>query len=345
MTVVRREGKAINERYRPLRFSEIIGNESTKAALAKWMASGVNRARALLFHGASSGGKSTTSRILAMGLNCAKGDTVEPCLECPACKAALAGNAMHIVELNMAQLGTKDEVDAIVNSMEGGCLTGRNKVYIMDEAQQLSNASQNLLLKMVENPPPGVYIFLCTTDPGKLIKPLRNRCSQFAYALPTDSDIAELLRTVTVAEGIKMTDEQKRAFFELARGRTYREILFALEQFAGGAELDAGAFAGDNAAAQLFEMAKAVIYRGDFAAFRRLANNGANYEWEGWRRMLRTMAGNEIAKAGMESMAKAALYSDILGLIEERRFLDTNPLPNAIDLAFKVCTTIATNGR
>lgn len=286
----------------------------------------------------------TTARILAMGLNCERGDTVEPCLECESCRAALAGNAMHIVELNMAELNTKEAVDEIVGTMDGGCLTGRNRVYIFDEVQMLTQASQNLLLKAVEKPPRGVYIFLCTTDPGRLIQPLRNRCSQYAYTLPSDKDISELLRTVTAAEGIELTPDQKRSFFELARGRTYREILFALEQVAAGAELGEGAFAGDNAKAMLFEMAKAVLYKGDFAAFLRLATNGANYEWEGWRCQLRTMAGNEIAKAGLGNLQRAALYYDILDYIEAKRFLDANPFPNAVALAWRICAEILGNG-
>ena len=210
--------------------------------------------------------------------------------------------------------------------------------------QLLTQASQNLLLKAVEKPPRGVYIFLCTTDPGRLIQPLRNRCSQYAYTLPSDKDISELLRTVTAAEGIELTPDQKRSFFELARGRTYREILFALEQVAAGAELGEGAFAGDNAKAMLFEMAKAVLYKGDFAAFLRLATNGANYEWEGWRCQLRTMAGNELAKAGLGNLQRAALYYDILDYIEAKRFLDSNPFPNAVALAWRICAEIHGQG-
>ena len=133
MSLIARGEKAINERYRPMKFSEVIGCEKTKQALTKWMERGKLRSRALLLYGESGCGKSTLSRIIAMGLNCEKGDTVEPCLECPSCKAALAGEALHINEFNMSALSCKDDADNIVNSMQNACFTGRNRVYIMDE--------------------------------------------------------------------------------------------------------------------------------------------------------------------------------------------------------------------
>ena len=98
MSVVSRGNKAINERYRPYRLSELIGNEQNKVRLEAWIGRGEKRSKAVLLSGQSGGGKTTTARILAMGLSCEKGDTTEPCLECSSCKAAMNGTAFNIIE-------------------------------------------------------------------------------------------------------------------------------------------------------------------------------------------------------------------------------------------------------
>ena len=144
--LVQRGDKAINERYRPRTFHEVIGNTETKRSLAGWMERGDKRSRSILLVGSSGDGKTTIARILAMGLNCEKGDTVNPCCECPSCKAAMAGEAMHIKEYNMSALSTKDDADAIVNSLYDSSFTGRNTVAILDECMHYST-----MIDCVEN--------------------------------------------------------------------------------------------------------------------------------------------------------------------------------------------------
>lgn len=131
--LIARGNKAINERYRHCTFHEVIGNENTKKALAGWIEKGGKRSSTILLTGNSGNGKTTTARILAMGLNCENGDTVNPCCECPSCKSALSGEAMHITEYNMSALSKKEDADEIVNSMYNSSFTGRNNVYILDE--------------------------------------------------------------------------------------------------------------------------------------------------------------------------------------------------------------------
>ena len=133
MDLVARGDKAINERYRPCTFHEIIGNDKTKKSLAGWIEKGNKRSSALLLTGNSGCGKTSTAHILAMGLNCEQGDTINPCCKCPSCKSALAGDAMHITEYNMSALSKKEDADEIVNSMYNSSFTGRNNVYILDE--------------------------------------------------------------------------------------------------------------------------------------------------------------------------------------------------------------------
>lgn len=341
MPVVSRGDKPINERYRPFRFSELIGNEQNKKKLTAWMESGEKRSRSLLFSGVSSGGKTTTARILAMGLNCEKGDTVEPCLECVSCKSAMEGTAFHIIEHNMSEANTKEAAEEIVASMYETCITGRNKVYILDEVQKLTNSSQNLLLKTVENPPPGVYIFFCTTEADALIPTLRNRFERYTYTLPTDKDISKLLADVVKQEGIQLTDEQKIEFFQYVKGMSYREILFSLNQFSAGLTTkDMDGKIEVKAGINMFELAKKVVYNGDFDAYIKAINSENNLEFEAFRNMLRTMASKEIEKNGFHNLRKAALYYDILSYIEEKKFFDSNPRPNASALVWRICADI-----
>lgn len=341
MSVVSRGQKAINERYRPMRLSEMIGNEYNKKCLQKWMEKGDLRSRSLLLSGQTSGGKTTTARILAMGLNCEKGETTEPCLECPSCKAAMNGTAFHIVEHNMSEANTKEAAEEIVASMYDRCITGRHKVYILDEVQKLTNSSQNLLLKAVEKPPEGVYIFFCTTEADSLIKTLRNRCEHYKYGLPTDQDISNLLASVVKQENLTLTDDQKREIFGYVKGMSYREILFSLEQYSAGLNVSelAGKIA-DKIGTDVFSLAKAIIYKGDWDAWVKVINNGENMEFEGFRCMLRTMAGKEIEKHGFTNLKKAALYYDILNEIEAKKFYESNSRPNASALVWRICAEI-----
>lgn len=343
MTVVSRGDCAINERYRPMRLSELIGNERNKAGLTAWMARGDKRSRALLLCGSSSCGKTTTARILAMGLNCERGDSVDPCLECPSCRAAMEGNAFHIIEHNMSDSTGKDAVSEIVDSMYESCITGRNKVYILDEVQKASNSSQNLLLKTVEKPPDGVYIIFCTTEADALLPALKNRCEKYVYSLPTDRDIAALLKDVVKQENIEMTDEQKIQFFDYVKGHPYRDILFALEQFNAGCGME-GLNTGDpKSKVDLFELVKQIMYNGNFDYYKQVLDSGQNIEFESMRRLMRGVCGREIERNGVKNPVKSALYYDLLTYVNENKFFDTNPRPDASALVFRICAELKDN--
>lgn len=338
-TVVARGDKAINERYRPMRFSEVIGNENVKKGLTKWMEDGDKRAKALFLSGDSSCGKTTTSRIIAMGLNCEKGDTVEPCLECDNCRAAMSGNAFYIKELNMSSLNKKDDVEEIVDMMYQKTLSGRNMVFILDECQLVTNSAQNQLLKVVENPPKGLYIIFCTTEPNKIILPLRTRCSQYSFHLPTDSDIAKILGDVTRNEKIEMTSEQKIEFFNHVKGMSYRQILFALEQFRSGVT-DINSLGTDPDVVNLGDLAFNIIYKGNFDKYVEVVGSGKNIEFEALRQTMRTMAGKEIEKAGLHDIDRATKYCEILDILDSRPFFDSKPQPTCSSSVFQICALV-----
>lgn len=334
--LVSRGDKAINERYRPMKFSEVIGCEKTKAALANWMGQGEKRSKAVLLYGNSGGGKSTISRILAMGLNCETGDSVEPCLECSSCKAAMSGEAMHISEYNMSALTGKDDAEEIVKSMGNTCFTGRNRVYILDEAQGMSTSAQNLLLKTLENPPKGVYCILCTTNPEKLLKTVKSRCEQFEFKNPTTNDIKVLLANVVKQEMPEMNIEQRKEILDACLGLSYREILMKLDKFikGGGTDSISEAFQ-----ANYFDFAK-IVMTGDYNnVLQYIENLGDDFDIEASRRMLRVFFCNQI-KYSLKSMELAKKYSLAFKILDKGFYTDPNPMPSyKVDL-FDVCCII-----
>lgn len=233
MSVIKRGGNDITDRYRPRRFQEVIGNEQIINAMKNILAEGETRNKVYMYMGSPGSCKTTMARIMAMALNCEKGDA-DPCLECESCKSAMGGHAMHITELNLSLLNKKEDADDIVGSMHIRPLTGRNKVYIFDEAQLLTTASQNTLLKNVEEPPPNTYIFICTTDPKKIIDALRSRCQKYEFKYPSKAEISELLQSVMKQEKWSMSDEDKKIFFEYCQGMSFREILKCIDQAVKG---------------------------------------------------------------------------------------------------------------
>ena len=341
-TLVRRDGKAINERYRPMRFSELIGNQSMKTRFANWIQQDPKeRKRALLLCGTSSGGKTTTAKILAMGLNCEHGDTLEPCLECKACKSAMNETAYNIIERNMADYNKVEDARNLSAEIKLNSLSGRNKVYILDEVQRMTSDAQNVLLKDIENPPRNVYLIFCTTEPNKLLPTLRNRCAVYNYELPTRADIIQILGDVVRLEEIKMEDDEKRDFLEFAQGLTYREILEALESFKMGGEVSK---CFGEARKQLNEIAFAVIYKGDLETYKSVLAQGDNIDFEALRRMMRMMAGKELEK-NFSNLAKAEKYAEIVEILDEHPMFDYSPRPTCSSMVFQISLLVKSMSR
>ena len=333
MSVVKRGVTSIIERYRPRRFSEVIGCESTKKALEKWMSQGNNRSKNIILSGASGSGKSTISRILAMGLNCEKGDTVEPCLECESCKEALSGRALHIHDLNIGSLGTKDEVEKIVDKMYETSLTGRNTIFLMDEAHMLTASSMNLLLKPMEDPPQNTYLIFCTTEPQKLIKTLQSRCDKYDFKNPKKTEISELLSSVVGQEEVEISSEQKKVLFDYVQGMSYREVLSTFNQFVNGG-IDCLNTIGTEKAINYWELCQ-IVERGDFNKFLEIVNGNENIDCEAFRRMMRVYLTQKLEKSGMTK--KSLDYADVFKIFDCGFFTDPNPLPTLKFMVFNAC--------
>ena len=337
--LVQRGDKAINERYRPRTFHEVIGNMETKRSLAGWMERGSKRSASILLTGGSGQGKTTIARILAMGLNCEKGDTVNPCCECPSCKAAMAGEAMHIKEYNMSALSTKDDADAIVNSLYDSSFTGRNTVAILDEIQGMSVGSQNLMLKMLENPPKNTYIILATTDPQKIIKTIKTRCETYEFREPSTDNIKQMLGSVVKQELPSMPIEQRNQILEACRGLGYREILMKLEKFIKGG----GTGSVDEAFQPEFASLAKSIMRGDLkGCMAEMDKYDDTVDANSAKRVIRVFACNQIKysyeKGDVAGMKRSLA---VFRIFDDGFYADPKPIPSLKADVIEACMIMA----
>lgn len=199
---------AFARKYRPVGFDGYIGNESIKETVFNMMKR--KRFQTMLFSGNSGCGKTTISRIIAREYRCENRDPeTGACGVCPSCmefeeyiKTGKMDSLNDVYEVDASQSSGKDAVDSVLSSMEYPAISGDWKTYIFDEAHLLTGQGMGRLLKSIEEPPEGVLIILCTTDPDKLLDTVRNRCQlKYQVAKPSTLDIMKLLKGVCENEG------------------------------------------------------------------------------------------------------------------------------------------------
>ena len=223
---------ALYRKYRPQSFEEVVGQEAVVRTLSNAIATEAVR-QAYLFAGPRGTGKTSMARILAKSLNCVNGPTIEPCGVCESCVSIAAGTSLDVIEMDAASQRGIDDIreirDRVVLQPAGG--PHARKVYILDEAHQLTDAAWNALLKLIEEPPPHLVFVFCTTDLSKVLPTVRSRCQTFVFQRPGLQDLVKVLRQIADAEGIDAPDQALALVARSGRG-AYRDAVSTLDQLA-----------------------------------------------------------------------------------------------------------------
>ena len=221
---------ALYRKYRPQSFEEVVGQEAVVRTLSNAIATEAVR-QAYLFAGPRGTGKTSMARILAKCLNCAHGPTTTPDGTCHACRAIAAGTSLDVIEMDAASQRGIDDIREIRDRVVLQPVEGRYKVYILDEAHQLTDAAWNALLKLIEEPPPHLVFVFCTTDLSKVLPTVRSRCQTFVFQRPRLQDLVRKLRLIADAEEIEASDQALALVARGARG-AYRDAESTLDQLA-----------------------------------------------------------------------------------------------------------------
>ena len=188
-------------------------------------------AHAYLFSGPRGTGKTSTAKVLAMGLNCSEGPTSEPDGTCDSCRAIINNSSMDVLEMDAASNRGIDEIRDLRDKVNLAPTQGRMKVYIIDEVHMLTTEAFNALLKMLEEPPEHVVFVLATTERHKVLPTIISRCQSFDFRRPGISTLSEKLREISEAEGIEAEPAALTAIAREGRG-SFRDAEGLLDQLA-----------------------------------------------------------------------------------------------------------------
>jgi DNA polymerase III subunit gamma/tau len=230
--------RSLYRRHRPRTFADVVGQEPVVRTLRNAVERGKVH-HAYLFVGSRGTGKTSMAKILAACLNCERGGpTIEPCGECDSCVSIARANSLDVIEMDAASNNSVDDIRELRDSVAYAPVSGRRKVYILDEAHMLSTAAWNAFLKTLEEPPPNTVFVLATTEAGKVPATVVDRCHRFDFHRPTVEQIASVVRRAAQAEQIEIPPAAVAALARSATG-SFRDALGTLEQIVtyGGAQI------------------------------------------------------------------------------------------------------------
>ncbi|HTW59633.1 MAG TPA: DNA polymerase III subunit gamma/tau [Terriglobales bacterium] len=217
-------------KYRPQKFSEVIGQEHVTRTLQNAIEQG-RTAHGYIFSGHRGIGKTTVARILAAALNCRSQNhpVPEPCGICESCIEIRAGNAVDVIEIDAATNRGIDEIRELREAARYRPARDRFKIYILDEAHQITDAAFNALLKTLEEPPDHIVFMLATTQPEDIPQTIRSRCQHFSFRAVKFDDIVGQLRDLVTHEKIEADDDALALLAEAGDG-SMRDALSILDQ-------------------------------------------------------------------------------------------------------------------
>ena len=251
----------IARRYRPQVFDDVIGQEYITTTIKNAITEN-KVAHAYIFAGTRGVGKTSLARIFAKALNCKEGPTAAPCNKCQFCKSIADGNDPDVIEIDAASQTGIDDIRLLQESIGYIPLRSKYKLYIMDEAHQLSKNAFNALLKTIEEPPPHVKFIFATTDPNKLPDTILSRCKRFNFRPIPSKKIYEQLAKSCQNEKFTCKQEVITAIAKLAHGsmRDAQSLLdLAISSYSDQATLSDLGFLSDAASFDnVFELAGAI---------------------------------------------------------------------------------------
>ena len=226
--------QVLARKYRPQRFADVAGQDHVTRTLQNALEQG-RIAHGYIFSGHRGIGKTTIARILACALNCHRiigspeRPTPEPCLTCDACVEIRAGNAVDVIEIDAATNRGIDEIRELRDAARYRPARDRFKIYILDEAHQITDAAFNALLKTLEEPPDHIVFMMATTEPENIPQTIRSRCQHFSFHAVKLDDILGELRGIATHEGVD-ADEAALSLLAEAGDGSMRDALSIMDQ-------------------------------------------------------------------------------------------------------------------
>ena len=223
-------------KYRPRRFSEVVGQEPVVRTLRNALAMGEERlGRAYLFTGPRGVRKKTIARILAMALNCQRREGPEPCGQCESCRRISAGASIDVIEIDGASNRGINEIRALQENIKFPPAVSKYKIYIIDEVHMLTTEAFNALLKTIEEPPEYLVLMMATTDPQRIPKTVLSRVQRFDLRPLTPGQIVPRVLDIAEREGIGIEREAAELLARYSEG-SMRDAIVLLEQLSVYAE-------------------------------------------------------------------------------------------------------------